>query len=343
VIRAIVLTVLIAIPAFFAGGLVLPAVVEVERSIEIRRPVATVFELVNGFTTFATWSPWMARDPDMAFTISQPAAGPGARLEWRGDPRQVGAGYQEVVRSLPYREVDIRVETDQLGVAQTHFVVERIAGGARLSWRYRSDVTEGQGLVGGILSRYFGVFYDRWVSRDLERGLLRLKALAESLPAADFAGLQVERVAAPAFDIVYLTASAGSAGGAAPPRDLAQAYRELTAFIAEQDLELAGQPLAITHSHGGRWRVEAALPVTSANGLTPDPPIGAGRSPSGPAVRVVYRGPYTGITLLYPKIASWMAVRGLRGRGVSWERYVSDPAVTPPDERVTQIYVLLAE
>mgnify|MGYP000025302875 CR=1 FL=1 len=46
---------------------------------------------------------------------------------------------------------------------------------------------------------------------------------------------------------------------------------------------------------------------------------------------------------VYGKIAAWLAVHGLREGGVTWEQYLSDPLVTPPEERETWIYVLLAD
>ena len=340
-IARVALTLIVAVAVFLAGGLLLPRSVQVERSIVVERPPATVHGLVDGFATFSEWSPWMERDPDMSYTVSEPAFGQGAWFEWDGDPRQVGGGRQEVVASTPHRSVEVKVDHDQLGRALMRFEIERIAQGARLTWRYESDLVQGRGFPGGVLSRYFGLFFEPWIGRDLARSLGQLKALAESLPAADFAGLRVERVDTVASDIVYLTANAGIDDELATD-NLAAAWRELFAFVAGQGLERTGQPLAITHFRSDGWRVDAALPVRAA-GMEPSPPIRFGRSPSGPAVRVVHRGPYAEVAGVYEKLAAWMAVRGLREAGVSWERYLSDPALVVPEQRETLVYVLLED
>jgi effector-binding domain-containing protein len=342
VIARLALTALAAAVVFLAGGALLPRTVAVERSIVIERPPATVFGLVNGFATLADWSPWLERDPDMRFSISEPAWGAGAWFEWRGDPRQVGAGRQQVVSSEPYRHVGIRFEQDQLGVAEIRFDIERLAGGSRLTWRYESDLVQGQGLIGGILSRYFGLFYEHWVGRDLERGLARLARFAVSLPAADYSGLVIERVEAAAADIAFLPVTGD---GAPDAKDLAAAYRDLLAWMAAQGIERAGQPLAITRGGNGRLRIDAAFPIVypaDPEGA-PAPPVRIGRSPGGAALRVTWRGGYDELAGVYGKLAVWMAVHGLRGGEVTWEQYLSDPALTPPEERVTHIYVLLED
>lgn len=333
-------TLLAAFLAFLAGGLLLPRSVVVERSIEIDRPVATVFTLVDGYATWHEWSPWLLRDPDLHYAVGETVAGPGARLEWRGDERQVGAGVQQVVASAPYRQVDVRLQMDQLGEASIRFDVERIAGGTRLSWRYESALAQGQGAVGGIFARYFGLFYAPWVARDLERGLERIRELAESLPGADFAGLRVERVESPGAPIVFLTAFEGAAGRPAD-EDLVGAYRELAEFLGTHGVEQAGRPLAITRPTATGWRLDAAFPLESAD-LAPAPPIRVGRLPEGPSLRVAHRPRDGALAETYQRLAAWIAAHGLQAEGVSWEQYLSDPAETPADERVTEVWVLLS-
>lgn len=340
-IARIALALIVAFALFLGGGSLLPRSVQVERSIVIERPPATVHGLVDGFATFPAWSPWMERDPDMQYTISDPATGPGARFEWRGDPRQVGAGAQEVVASAPYRSVEVRVESDQLGVARMQYEVERVAGGARLTWRYATDLVQGEGFIRGTFARYFGLFYARWIERELEQGLIRLARFAATLPDADFAGLRIERVTATGEDIAYLTAFEGRPGQARGDV-LAAAYRELLAAMTAQGIARTGQPLTITRSSPDRWRVDVAFPVDFGDS-GPQPPVRAGRSPAGSALRVLHRGPYDEIAPVYGKVAAWMAVHGVGEGGVTWEQYLSDPLETPPDERETGVYVLLAE
>ncbi len=327
---------------FLIGGVLLPRYVHVERSIEIERPASTVFVLLNGYKTFTSWSPWAARDPDAVYEYSGPVSGVGARMNWSGDPRQVGNGWQEITGSQPYSRVRTHLDFDQQGQADAYFQISEAGSGVHLTWGFDTDLLEGQGFLGGILAKYFGLFFDKWIGSDYEQGLANLKVFAESLPAEDFSDLNVEVLDAEALDILYI-----SSGASQGPVDIAEvldtAYEEIIAFITENELEVTGGRMAITRAWDEEgYRFDAAIPVVMKPvELTGN--VRVGQSPSGPSVRVVHRGPYERMTPSYEKLAAYMAAHGLREGSVSWEYYVSDPLQTPDENLITHIYFQIAK
>ena len=334
--------VVIALVIFIVTGLFLPRTVHVERSIEIDRPASTLFTLLNSFRTFSAWSPWSDRDPSIAYQYSGPATGTGAHMNWSGDPRLSGSGWQEIIESKPPSLVRMQLDFEQQGRANSYFQIDRTSAGAMVTWGFDANLVEGQGFFGSLMARYFGLFFDRWVGSDYERGLARLKAFAESLPAIDFSDLEVETVVAEPLEILYIaTDSRQMAGGVAV--SLAAAYQEITTFMAEHSIEIQSQPMAITRAWDAQdYEFDAAIPVSTTD-VVLSGNVRAGKSPSGPAVRVVYRGPYDRMSSSYEKLAAYMAVHGLKEGRVSWEHYISDPGQTPADEIITHIYFLLEQ
>jgi effector-binding domain-containing protein len=325
---------------FVAGGLLLPREVHVERTIEIQRPVNTVFTLLNRFDSFPAWSPWNDRDPAVQFRFSGPQSGVGARLEWSGDPRLVGTGWMQITQSSPNSLIRTHLVLEQQGVADTAFLIDRIAGGARVTWTFDTDLVEGHGLFGGLISRYFGLFFDRWIGSDFETGLTGLKSFAESLPAGDFSGLEVQLIDVAPTDVLFIPGRRNGSS-AAVAEGLAHAYGEISTFMALNGLERTGQPMAITRSWDDRdYRVDAAIPVKQED-IPTTGNVRWGQSPSGRAARVVHHGSYDDLASSYEKLAAYMAAHGLGEGQVSWEHYISDPGETPVDERVTHIYFLL--
>ncbi len=326
---------------FLIGGMLLPRYVHIERSIEIERPASTIFVLLNGYKTFTAWSPWAAKDPAAVYEYSGPASGVGARMSWSGDPRLVGNGWQEITGSQPYSMVRTHLDFEQQGRADAYFQISEAGSGVHLTWGFDTDLVEGQGFLGGILAKYFGLFFDQWIGSDYEQGLANLKVFAESLPAADFSDLNVEALDAEALDILYVSTGAGQ-----NPDKIADvldaAYREISAFITDNELEVTGGRMAITRAWDeGGYQFDAAIPVVMKPvELTGN--VRAGQSPSGPSLRVVHRGPYERMTPSYEKLAAYMAAHGLREGSVSWETYVSDPAHTPGDDLITHIYFQIA-
>lgn len=342
--KKIFYAVVIALVLFFIGGLFLPRHAHVERSIEIQRPTATVFTVLNSYRSFAAWSPWAERDPGAVYELSGPEAGAGARLSWSGDPRLVGTGWQEITESRPYSLVRMHLDFDQQGVADSYFQIGQTAAGTHLTWGFDTDLLEGQGWFGGVLARYFGLFFDKWIGADYELGLTRLKAHLESLPPADFSDLEVEIVEVEPVDILYVVSEAGP-DSSDITASLAAAYQEITAYMAEQGVEVAAQPMAITRiGEQGRYEVEAAIPATLPASLPAlASRVRVGRSPAGRAVRVVHRGPYESMGPTYEKLAAWIAAHAMEEGRVSWEQYISDPGETPEEELITHIYFRIGD
>jgi hypothetical protein len=358
-------------------GLFLPQLVHVERSVSIARPPATVFTVLNSYRSFAAWSPWADRDPGAVYEFSGPDSGPGARLSWSGDPRLVGSGWQEITESQPYSLVRMRLYFEQQGMARAYFQLDPTADGTRVTWGFDTDLLDGQGWLGGLVARYFGLFFDTWIGTDYEQGLARLKSYLEALPPADFSTLDVEIVDARAVDILYVDSEA-DLNSPDLTASLAAAYRDITAYMADRNIARAAQPMAITRVRdAGGFQVEAAIPVVlpesggaaepnapNADGSSAEsPPAGpgaeqppadgaelappsrvrTGHSPAGRAVRAVHRGPYDRMGPTYEQLAAWMAAHGVAEGDVSWEQYISDPGETAPDELITHIYFLIAD
>jgi len=315
----------------------LPGTVHVERSVDIDRPASTVFALVDGYATIKTWSPWASRDPSAVYEISGPPKGVGARMEWEGDPRLSGKGWQEIIESVPYSLVRVQLHFDQQGMATAYFNIQDRAGATTLTWGFDTDLTRDQSLAGGMVAKYFGLLFDRWIGGDYETGLANLKTLAESLPNVDFSGLEVEVVDVAAMDILFVQSDSSQA-----PADLAStlasAYQEITAFMAENDMDMSAQPMTITRawSESG-YAFDAAIPVVMKD-VTLTGNVQAGKSPSGRAVRVIHRGPYDRMMPTYEKLSAYMTANGLPEGPVSWEHYISDPGETPGNELITYIY-----
>jgi effector-binding domain-containing protein len=338
--KKVILIAALLFAVFVVAGYLLPKQVHVERSITIDRPAGVVFGILNSYQDFDKWSPWAGRDPQAMFVKSGPKSGVGARLSWSGDPRLVGSGWQEIVASKPYERIDIRLDFDAQGVADTGFVLAPDGESTRVTWFFDSDLSEGVNYLDAFLARYFGLLFDRWVGDDFEQGLAQLKQYAESLPAGRFSALKIERLAVAPKSILYITTHSSQ-----EPADIAaamaQAYARISAFMFEAGIERTAAPMAITRAWDeGGYEFDAAIPVASIPAELPID-IKAGQSPSGAAVRAVHRGGYDQMMPTYEKLAAYLSAHGLSQGEVSWEQYISDPANTAPADRVTHVYIML--
>jgi effector-binding domain-containing protein/uncharacterized protein YndB with AHSA1/START domain len=330
--KKIVLTFILSCLLFAVIGLFLPKTAHVERSIVIDAPQATVFTVLNGFRQFNRWSPWADIDPNATTSYEGPAAGVGAKMSWSGNA-EVGTGSQEILEAVPFERLKVRLTFgDFPGEFAASYILAPEGSGTKMTWAFDADYGS------SIFGRYFGLMSDAMLGPDYEKGLARLKPLAESLPKADFSGLEFEMTAHAGAPVVLLgTRSAADANAIGVA--LGVAYGRLSGYITASGLKQAGPPVAIYLSEGdGEMGIDAGIPVEHAE-VTPAPPIRVGRTYEGIAVKATYRGDYSGLPAAREQVRAYLAAAGLTAGGPMWEQYVSDPGSTPPTELVTHLYV----
>jgi hypothetical protein len=151
----------------------LPGQVTIARSVVINAPESVVFPYLNDLHRFGDWSPWAARDPELAATFSGPDQGKGAKVEWTSSKPSVGAGSMQIMESNPNRHIDLAVNFSGLDGTSYYEVVPSGSG---------SKVTWGFGYESGTspLKRWKGLLLDRYVGAEYRDALAKLKDKIES-------------------------------------------------------------------------------------------------------------------------------------------------------------------
>ena len=135
---------------------------------------ARVHGLVNDLHAWTAWSPWEDLDPDLVREYAGPAAGVGARYAWSGN-RKAGQGSMEITSSTP-DAIGIRLQFLKpfRSTNEVTFTLTPAVDGTEVVWLMSGRRT---GLW-GLLGRLFPM--DRLFGKDFEKGLARLKAVAET-------------------------------------------------------------------------------------------------------------------------------------------------------------------
>ena len=146
----------------------------VSRSTTVIADPARVHGLINSFHEWTAWSPWEDVDPALRREYTGPERGVGAGYAWSGN-RKAGQGAMEITSSNP-EEVGVRVQflkpfkaTHQFSITLTPAV-----DGTDVTWLMTGEQRGLMGLFGKVVPM------DRLVGKDFEKGLTRLKAVAEA-------------------------------------------------------------------------------------------------------------------------------------------------------------------
>lgn len=310
----------------------LPRYANVVASHEIDARPATVFALVNDFNRVSQWSPWLETDPNARVEISGPERGVGASMSWDG--LVLGSGSQVITESRPYELIDTLINPNEPSVARSRFEFRDTGSSTIVDWSFEADY--GYNLVG----RFTALLLRGVIRKDYESGLRSLAALAESLPRADFSGLDVQHLVVEAEDIAYRSASSK------PDPDsmaaaLGRAYFQVLNFIDAQGLDESGAPLSISRSFdGSKMQFDAGIPIRGITATTPTEAAGVeiGKTYAGAVVRVTHFGPYQNLIQTHRKLTAYLAAHGIERNGDSWESYVNDPTTVSDAEIRTDVY-----
>ena len=158
---------------FAAVALGLPSHVTVSRSVVINAPESVIFPYLNNLHRFEDWSPWRARDPQLAVSYGGPESGQGARVTWSSKKPSIGTGSMEISEAQPSRRIDLVVNFNGLDGTSSYDVVPS-GSGSKVIWTF--------GYESGTnpLKRWKALMLDGFVGAEYRTGLERLRDKVEA-------------------------------------------------------------------------------------------------------------------------------------------------------------------
>ncbi len=335
-VRLLILILGAAIGLSLLLSLALPASVSVSRLTDIDAPLASTFAQINVPRNHSKWmGPALAGIGDVEFQYTGPRQGTGANIRWQSDDARVGSGERAIIDSRENEQIELASSFEGAGEARQIFQFEGDSVKTRVSTSYELDY--GFDLFGRIT----GLFADKMIGPELEASLARLKLRAEGLPATDFSDLDVSVVTVISARLAAVNMQSDPDSRAISAA-LASGFFDVLQFMRSRGLEQVGPPLSIIRGMDTQFRFDAAIPVTG------DVSNDGGRvrivdSYQGPALKIVHRGAYDGLTETHSKVAAYIAAMDFRRSSDAWESYVSDPNTVAGSDLITELYYPIAE
>ncbi len=152
--------------------LLFPKTYTVKRSIEINAPVETVYLIAADFDYRPKWDPWLSMDTDAEVSIIGESITVGSGYTWDGE--LIGSGKLTIKK----------LEKNKKIVSELIFLNPR-PGKADVTWTFleKNEITLVTWSIEGSLSypveRLMGLFMDKMLGPDLEKGIESFKVLCE--------------------------------------------------------------------------------------------------------------------------------------------------------------------
>lgn len=296
-------------------GLFLPSKIHVERSIVVNTTPEIPFNLINDLSRFNDWSPWYDIDTNTAYTNSEVKTGVGAWISWKSDNPDVGNGKLSITESKPNELIVTKLEFEGWDPSGASYLFKKENNTTKITWSMDSDM--GYNLMG----RWFGLFMDKMIGKDYDKGLAAIKKICEEQPIQDkVAGFDVNLRTLPEQNFIYISNKDVDANQIG--LKIGEGLMKLDGFAKEHKLTLTGPPFTVWYSP---TNFVTGLPIANENSIKGNNEIKQGTQSGCEAYVVSYYGAYSNTQGVYENMSVFITEKGKRPAGPPRELYLSDP------------------
>jgi len=343
------ISLLIVVVVFVVIGLFLPSKRIYSYSIETNRPMATVNDLLNGFSRFKDWNPLLRYDQRAKTEITGPAMGVGAKFNYSSKDKTIGTGSWEIIESVPGEKIRYRLTGPSSGKDKTMTVRFERTGqrkqNIKITQEYRVDY--GWDLAG----RYAGMYVNRNVGDDVRRGLDRFSALLASIPKFDYSQHSGEFaiIDLPATDVLLVSTTAKRNN-----EEIAVAMDNQVAWIKKvmdaNGLVAAGPLRIVTNEFTAEAYafdvVQPVRPATAAEGapageklsLRLEGPVSYDQIPARRVATTTYTGPSPGLPRVRDLLRAWAMTHGSDTADRPYEEYLGGVSTMLDEDAQFKVY-----
>ena len=257
------------------AAVVMPGSGHVERSLVVGKDMRQVYDVLDNFRTLPEYSVLKSYDPQVKFTYSGKAFGPGAEVSWTSSNPKVGNGALTIASATPnFDKIDSNTQKASIvwdldnswrGLDK-HFTLDLERKGARgqltdVTWSY--DVSYGWNLVNRFANLYIHGDPDSFVQYSLNNLQNTLAGVANadySLLVPSIAQSQPTPVL-----LVSRTIDRSKDGTDALDDVTAKAVAELQASAKKLGVNVTGPSILFITNYGDpTFNFDVALPIDSS-------------------------------------------------------------------------------
>jgi hypothetical protein len=152
-------------------SLLAPTYQQVEKTITIEAPAATVYDQISKLENFNHWSVWSRQDSSAIYTLNGIDGTVGASVSWKGDPSLSGEGKMEITALEQDRKVSYSFDfiSPRKANGSSVFTINENNGASAITWQFRMATPRPWNI--------YNLFYsmNKQMGKDFEQSLTDLK------------------------------------------------------------------------------------------------------------------------------------------------------------------------
>jgi len=315
---------------------------DVKRTRIIKAPIEVVYNNVNDFKNWQSWSPWLGKDSLTVLTYGEITSGEGASQRWESKVEEVGVGTINTISVTMNEAIHQKIEFKKPweSTSDIYWNFKSVDNGTEVTWGMKGEL--------GFVSRAFMAFnggMDKQVGPDYEKGLSMLDSVLQVNMQKYSVTVNGETTHGGGFYLYNTT----SCKMDEMPTKMQEMMPKVGAYAQKNKIKMAGAPFVLYHlfdEENNAVMFSCAVPVAERVITESGSGILTGFLKPFKAIKTTLKGNYKNLKETWEIAYKYLGENGLEQvQGApALEVYTTDPMQTPnPADWITEIYVPVKE
>ena len=310
---------------------------DINRTRVINAPAELLFNNINDFKNWESWSPWVEKDASIQITYPEQTSGVDGAYSWTSDD---GVGSMKNLMVSPYDSISQEMQFDNFPPSNVYWQFEKVDAGTKVTWGMKSNDMP-------FLLKFFAAIsggMDKMVGPDYERGLEKLDSIiVDSMTKYEVTIEGIKEYGGGFY--LYTTTNATNENISAT---MGQQYGKIGMFMGKYGIAMNGMPLTVYHEMNmddGTVIMSNGIPVSERIDIQDDSGVLCGYIPKTKVLKTILKGNYTNLSKAWEQTMQYLNDNKiLQSELKPFEIYTNDPGNFPnPADWTTEIYIPISD
>ena len=311
---------------------------EVSRTKIMHAPIEVVYDNVNDFKNWPTWSPWLEKDTLAELSYSDITFGKDASYSWKSNDKEVGEGSMTTIESVSFRSIlqKITFLKPWESESEVSWSFKPVSEGTEVTWSMKGEMSFGEKAY-----MAFNGGMDKIVGPDYEKGLDNLDAVLQT----NMKKFSVNVNGLTTHGGGYYIYRTGSCKIDEYPSKKNELMPQIDMYVDQNKISTAGPAFSLYHKvdvENNAVIFSCAIPVSEKVITNAASGLQTGFLKPFEAVKVTLYGNYSNIEKAWTEGVKFIKENGLEEihSMPALEAYTTNPVLIPnPADWVTEIYI----
>ena len=314
-----------------------PSEFNFSRSQVIKAPASLVFNKVNDFKNWPSFSPWIEQEPDAQLTYGEKTSGVDGNYAWNGEI--LGEGKMKTLAVEPNKSINQHIQFIKPFESESDidWAFENTEEGTKVTWSMKGK----QDFMTKMYTAFAGSIEDM-TGPDYERGLFKL----DSVINADMKKYSIKVNGIAEHSGGYYLYNTASCKITELEAKMTEMLPKVSSYAIKNNIKMAGAPYINYH----KWdeannavMFSCCIPTTEKI-ISSESDILTGQLPPFKAIKTTLKGNYDNLKEAWETVMKYIPENGYEfaENGPMLETYLTDPRNTPnPADYITEIYIAI--